>query len=59
MLLEMLRVLHLHPKEAKRREFPDSLEEGLNHSDTLPPTRPHLLIMPFPGPNIFKLPQIP
>jgi hypothetical protein len=23
---------------------------------TLPPTRPHLLIVPLPGPNILKLP---
>ena len=25
-----------------------------SHSDTLPPTRPHLLIVPLPGPSIFK-----
>jgi len=24
---------------------------------TLPPTRPHLLIVPLPGPSIFKPPQ--
>jgi hypothetical protein len=28
------------------------------HSDTLPPTRPHLLIVPLPEPSIFKPPQI-
>jgi hypothetical protein len=39
--------------------LPGSWEEGLKthaHSDTLPPTRPHLLIVPFPGPSIFKPP---
>ena len=52
---EELRVLHLVPKAV-------SLEEGLKahpHSDTLPPTRPYLLIVPLPGPNIFKPPYGP
>jgi hypothetical protein len=25
------------------------------HSDTIPPTRSHLLIVPLPGPSIFKV----
>ena len=28
------------------------------HSDTLPPARPHLQIVPLPGPCIFKLLQV-
>jgi hypothetical protein len=38
-----------------------SMNEGLKahaHSDRLPPTRPHLLIVPLPGPSIFKPPQV-
>jgi hypothetical protein len=38
---EELRVLHLYTKEARRRLFPSS-------SDTLSPTRPHFLVVPFP-----------
>jgi hypothetical protein len=62
MTLEKLRVLPLVPKAARRRlvlmwlggESPPK-----PHSDTLPPTRPHLLIVPLPGPSIFKLLQDP
>jgi hypothetical protein len=25
--------------------------------DTLPPTKPHFVILPLPGPSIFKLPE--
>jgi len=32
-------------------------ESSTSSFDTLPPTRPHLLIVPFRGPNIFKTPQ--
>jgi hypothetical protein len=39
-----------HPQAAKKK-----LSQSLPHSDTLPPTRPHLLIVPLPGPSIFKL----
>jgi hypothetical protein len=28
--------------------------KGHTHTDMLPPTRPHLLILPFPGPSIYK-----
>jgi hypothetical protein len=41
--------------------LPHGWEEGLKthpHSDTLSPTRPHLLIVPLPGPSIFKPPQL-
>ena len=36
-------------------------EEGLIAqccSETLPPTRSHLLVVPVPGPSTFKLPQL-
>jgi hypothetical protein len=45
-VLEELRVLHLHPKEARSKLFPDSKEEGIKahpHNGLLPPTGPHLL----------------
>jgi hypothetical protein len=59
MRLEELRVLHLVVK-MHRRLSPTWLGEGLKaqpHSDTLPPTRPHLLIGPLLGPSIFKPPH--
>jgi hypothetical protein len=37
--------------------FPGSQEEGIKahaHSDPLTPTRPHLQIVPLPGPSIYK-----
>jgi hypothetical protein len=73
MMLEELRILHLNQKAVRRRlEFHTgwSLSIGNlkahSHSDTLPPTRPHLLLVPaIPcgpriqihesiGPNLFK-----
>jgi hypothetical protein len=57
MVLEDLRVLHLDKAVARRDCLIGSQEDGLKahpHSDTLPPTRPHLLIVPLPGPSIFK-----
>jgi hypothetical protein len=61
MLLEELGVLHLHPKEARSRLTSRQLGGGSlkahPHSDTLPPTRPRLLIVPLPGPFVFKPPQ--
>jgi hypothetical protein len=47
-----LRVLHLHLKAARMR-----VSQSLFHSDTPTSTGPHLLIVPFPGPSIFKPPQ--
>jgi hypothetical protein len=61
MVQEELRVLHLVPKADRRRLASRKLGEGLKaypHSDTLPPTRPHLLKVPLAGPSIFKLPQL-
>jgi hypothetical protein len=63
---EEVRVLHRHTKETRSRLSSGNQEEGLKahpHRDTLPPTRPHiptrpyLLIMPLPGPSIFKPPH--
>jgi hypothetical protein len=81
MLEKELRVLHLYLKATKRRlsssgnqeetltprwpEFKHRHLKNHPHSDTLPPTRPHLLIEPLPkgqgfkhmilwGPNLFK-----
>jgi hypothetical protein len=59
MALEELRVLHLVPKANWRRMISRHWEESLKahpHSDTLPPTRPHLLVVPLHGPSIFKPP---
>jgi hypothetical protein len=52
----------LLPKKARRRldilkQLGGGSQSHSPHSDTLPPTRPHLLKVPFPGPNIFKPPQ--
>ena len=70
MVLELLRVLHLHPKAARRRvlkptptvtpsnkAIPTSrpcLLQGHIHS-----IRPHLIIVTLLGPRIFKSPQDP
>ena len=76
MVLEELRVLHLDLKTARwsiRFKTGRSLSIGAlkarPHNDTLPSTRPHLLIVPFPmgqafkhmnlwRPHVFKPPQI-
>ena len=58
MEVEELRVLHLVPKTNKRRltsrELGRRSLEAHPDSDTFPPTRPQLLIVPFSGPSIFK-----
>jgi hypothetical protein len=43
-----LRVLYLHLKAAK------TCFQAARASDTPNPTRPHLLIVPLPGPSIYK-----
>jgi hypothetical protein len=58
MALEELRVLRLILKANRRRLASRQLGEGSQSppdSNTLPPTRPHLLIVPLPEPSIFKL----
>jgi hypothetical protein len=57
---EKLRVLHLVLKANRKRLASRQLggSQSPPHTDTLPPTRPHLLIIPFPGPSIFKPPQL-
>jgi hypothetical protein len=62
MAQEELRVLCLHLKATRRRLSSRQLGGGsqsLPYSDTLSPTGPHLLIVPLPGPSIFKPPQAP
>jgi len=58
MVQEELRDLHLHLKAARGRlSIPRQLGGGSPsppHSDTLPPTRAHLLLVPLPGPSICK-----
>jgi hypothetical protein len=63
-----LRVLHLHPKKARNRlalrwlggvshcPFPQ-WHTSSNKAAPIP-TRSHLLIVPLPGPSIFKAPQV-
>jgi hypothetical protein len=54
--LEEVRVLHLVPMANRRILFSRQLGGGSQSplvSDTLPPTRPQLIV-PFPGPSIFK-----
>ena len=62
MVPEELRVPYLVPKAVMSRLTSRQLGgrslKAHPHSDTLPPTRPHVLIVLFPGPNIFKPPQI-
>jgi len=50
--LEELRVPPLVPKAARK------VLEAHAHNDTLPPKRPHLLILPFPEPRIYKTSQL-
>jgi hypothetical protein len=60
MVQEELRVLHLIPKGNRRlasRQLKGSSLKAHPHSDALPPTLPHLLIMLLPGSSIFKPPQ--
>jgi hypothetical protein len=71
MVLEEPKVLHLDPKAAEgdsvsqegalTSHWVESEHRSLKfhlHNDTLPPTRPHLLIVPFPEPSVFKPPYI-
>ena len=60
-ILDKLRVLHLDWKAVRRRlcstlggAWIQETSKPGPHSDTLPPTRPHLLIVPLPGPSIHK-----
>jgi hypothetical protein len=58
MELEELKVLHLARKSNKRLASRQLVRRSLKaHSDLLILTRPHLLIVPFLGPSIFKPPQ--
>jgi hypothetical protein len=60
MVQEELRVLRLHLRANKKRLISRELGMILKahlHSDILPPTRTHLLIVPLPGPCIFKPPH--
>jgi hypothetical protein len=73
LVLEKSRVLHLEESSRRRMShtglnFSRGDDKALTHSDTLPPTRPHLLIAPHPmgqafkhmtlwGANLFKPPQ--
>jgi hypothetical protein len=57
MVQEELRVLHLHLK-ATRIKLTSRQLKANTHSDSVPPTRPHLQIVPFPGPSIFELPHL-
>ena len=53
-------VLHLAPKSDKRRltsKWLGGESQSPPHSDALPSTRPYLLIVPLPGPGIFKPPH--
>jgi hypothetical protein len=60
MVLEGPKVLHLDPKAAEGDRVPQSVElehrspQSLSHSGALPPTRPHLLIVPLPMDQAFK-----
>jgi hypothetical protein len=57
MVQEEQRVLQLHLKAASRILASRQLGWDLKahtHSDTPTPTGPHLLIMPSPGPRIYK-----
>ena len=67
MALEMLRVLHLHSKEARRNLSSTWLGGGsqsplpqwyTSSNKAMPtPTRPYFLIVPLFGPSVFKPPQ--
>jgi hypothetical protein len=55
MVQEELRVRHLYLKAARSRLA--SRQLGLKahvHGDTPTPARPHLLIVPLPGPSIYN-----
>jgi hypothetical protein len=60
-IVQELRVLHLVSKTNRRRLASRQLGrrslKAHPHSDTLPPTKPHLLIVPLPRPSIFKPPK--
>jgi hypothetical protein len=61
MAQEELRVLHPHLKVSRSLTFRELRESSLKshpHSSTLPPTRPHLLIVPLLGQSIFKSPEL-
>jgi hypothetical protein len=54
-----VRVLHIVAKETRRGLNPQAARRVSKPSperDTLPPTRPHLLLLPLSGPSIFKRP---
>lgn len=60
-ILDKLRVLHLDWKAVRRRlcstlggAWIQETSKPGPHSDTLPPTRPHLLIVPFPMGQAFR-----
>jgi hypothetical protein len=62
MVQEELRVLHLHLEAAGRRLTSRQLAWGSyahTHSNTLHSTRPHFLMVPLPGPSIYKPSQTP
>jgi len=52
-----MRFLHLDLKATRRRlsVFQEAGLKAHSHSDTLPPTRPSLLLVPLPGLSIFEL----
>jgi hypothetical protein len=57
MVLEKLRVLHFVPKAAKEKTDSHEFEGSLiahQHSGTLPPTRPHLLIVLLPMGQVYS-----
>jgi hypothetical protein len=55
-----LRVLHLHLKAASRILTSRQLGSYAHtHSDTPTPKRPYLLIVPLPGPSIYKPSYLP
>ena len=59
MVEEEVGVPHVHLKVAWRRLASRQLGLTLTHSNTPPPTRPHLLRVPLPGPTIYKPSQPP
>jgi hypothetical protein len=60
MVLEELRVLHLYWLAARRGSLPPWVHRSPQahpHSDALPPTRPHLLIVPLPTRQAYANPH--
>ena len=60
MIEKGLRVVHLDPVQPGEDCLLGSYKEGLRahpHCHTFPPARPHLLIVLFSRPSIFKPPQ--